>query len=257
LQELLDTEERFAASLLDPKAPLPDSISNAGGPSAQRRFAIYRNNVAAAITSALAARYPVVQRLVGEEFFRAMARVYVISEPPRSPVVLLYGETFPAFLAKFPPAAAIEYLADVARLEFARGRAYHAADRLPLGNEALASLDLAGLGELRFWLHPSLSLVWSRFPIVSIWKAHQRDEIGPIEEWSAEAALVVRPALDVDVYRLPPGGFSFISCLKDGATLSSALEAGAAAAADFDVTANLAVLFAAKVIVRVSAATES
>jgi uncharacterized protein len=248
-----DAEDDFAASLLDPEAPLPVSLSSADGRSVQRRFAVHRNNVAAGIINALASRYPVVQRLV-EDFFRAMARVYVTSEPPRSPILLLYGETFPAFLETFPPATAIEYLADVARLEFARGRAYHAADRLPLGNEVFTSLDLAGLAKLRFSLHPSLSLVGSRFPIVSIWQAHQGGEIGPIQDWRAEAALVIRPVLEVEVWRLRPGGFSFLSCLADGATLSSAVEAGSVEVADFDVTANLAVLFDAKAVVGVSTA---
>jgi len=249
-----DAEDHFAASLLDPEAPLPISLSSADGRSVRRRFAVHRNNVAAGLINALASRYPVVQRLVGEDFFRAMARLYVTSDPPRSPILLSYGETFPAFLETFPPATAIEYLADVARLEFARGRAYHAADRLPLGNEVFTSLDLAGLAKLRFLLHPSLSLVRSRFPIVSIWKTHQGDEIGPIEDWRSEAALVIRPVLEVEVWRLPPGGFSFLSRLADGATLSSAVEAGSAAAADFDVTANLAVLFGAKAAVGVSTA---
>jgi uncharacterized protein len=249
-----DAEDDFAASLLDPEAPLPVSLSSADGRSVQRRFAVHRNNVAAGLINALASRYPVVQRLVGEDFFRAMARVYVTSEPPRSPILLLYGETFPAFLETFPPATAIEYLADVARLEFARGRAYHAADRLPLGNEVFTSLDLAGLAKLRFSLHPSLSLVGSRFPIVSIWQAHQGGEIGPIQDWRAEAALVIRPVLEVEVWRLRPGGFSFLSRLADGATLSSAVEAGSVEVADFDVTANLAVLFDAKAVVGVSTA---
>jgi len=96
--------------------------------------------------------------------------------------------------------------------------------------------------------------VRSRFPIVSIWKTHRGDKIGPIEDWRPEAALVIRPVHEVEVWRLPPGGFSFLSRLADGATLSSAVEAGSAAAADFDVTANLAVLFGAKAVVGVSTA---
>jgi hypothetical protein len=53
---------------------------------------------------------------------------------------------------------------------------------------------------------------------------------------------------------LRPGGFSFLSRLADGATLSSAVEAGSVEVADFDVTANLAVLFDAKAVVGVSTA---
>jgi len=251
MQDPEDVESRFAAALLDPRAALPEAIANADGRSA-RRFAVYRNNVASSLVAVLAARFPVVRRLVGEEFFREMARVHATGEPPSSPVLLLYGGTFPAFLETFAPARAIDYLADVARLEFARGRAYHAADRVPLGTEAFASLDPARIGDVRLALHPSVSLLWSRFPVVSIWEAHQSDEVGPIADWSPEAALVARPALDVEIRRLLPGGFAFMNSLADGATLASAVEAGSAAAADFDPTASLALLMAARVLVGIS-----
>jgi hypothetical protein len=248
----VEIQSRFAAAVLDPAAALPETIANRGGCSVERRFAVHRNNVASALVAVLAARYPLVRRLVGERFFGEMARLYASREPPCSPVLLLYGKSFPAFLETFAPAAAIDYLADVARLEFARGLAYHAADHPPLGSAAFASLDPARIGDARLALHPSVSLLWSRFPVVSIFEAHQRDEVGPIADWSSEAALVARPALDVEMWRLPPGGFSFLSRLADGATLASAVEAGFFAAADFDPTASLALLISARVVVDMS-----
>ena len=88
-----------------------------------RRFGVYRNNVYSSLIDVLQARFPVVSRLVGEEFFRAMARVYVEQEPPRSAVLLRYGASFPDFVASFAPAAigALSRRHGRARMGLARG----------------------------------------------------------------------------------------------------------------------------------------
>ena len=249
MADLAETQRQFAAALLDASAPVPAAMRAHGTNPPERRFAVYRNNVVASLIAALAARFPVVQRLVGEDFFRAMARAYVVEEPPRSPVLLEYGDTFPGFIENFAPSAAIEYLADVARLELARGRAYHAADAMPIDAGVLASLAPEELGELRLALHPSVSLLQSPYPIVSIWEAHQAPEVAPVSRWGPEAALVARPALEVEVRRLPPGGYCFMSGLSEGSELAAAAEAASAASADFDLVANLTVLLRANVVV--------
>ena len=93
----------FAAALLDPVLPPPADIT---APSdITQRFNVYRNNVAAGLVHALAAGFPATERIVGAEFFAAMAQDYIRTEPPRSPVLLHYGESFPDFIAGFAPAA--------------------------------------------------------------------------------------------------------------------------------------------------------
>ena len=81
--------------------PVPAAFKGAAQGRAERRFAVHRNTVAASLIEALQARFPVVQRLVGEDFFRAMARAFVALEPPSSPLLFLYGESFAAFIARF------------------------------------------------------------------------------------------------------------------------------------------------------------
>ncbi|MFA7290739.1 MAG: DNA-binding domain-containing protein, partial [Rhodocyclaceae bacterium] len=127
----------FAAALLDPAQPAPAGLITWNGSDPAQRFGIYRNNVMVSLIEALADTFPVVQTLVGEEFFRAMAREFVRVSPPVSPVLAYYGDEFPAFVEHFPPAASLPYLADVARLEYARVLAFHAADSVPLATETL------------------------------------------------------------------------------------------------------------------------
>ena len=72
-------------------------------------------------------------------------------------------------------------------------------------------------------LHPSVYLVQSRFPIVTIWESNQSMASGMIDRWSAEAALVARPFLEVEVRRLPPGGYAFLRALSEGQTVATAV----------------------------------
>ena len=144
----------FDASLKG--ATLPSGVTACAPDEAERRFAVYRNNVASSLTEALARRYPVIQRLVGAEFFAAMARVYAEVRRPRSPVLLEWGDSFPDFLAGFPPLEAYPYMADVAAVEFARGVAFHAADAPPAAPEVFSGADPS---QLRLRLHPSVQVL--------------------------------------------------------------------------------------------------
>ena len=162
LRSLSDVQADFAAALRDPAIPPPAGVVGPDGGPAPRRFAVYRNNVLVALGNALAGAFPAVGRIVGEEFFRAMARNYVLETPPTSPVLLDYGVTFPDFIAGFEPAASLPYLPDVARLERAWREAYHAADAKPLGPADLAGIPPEDLPDAVFSLHPSLRIVPSR-----------------------------------------------------------------------------------------------
>ena len=242
-------EAAFARALLDPASPTPPTVVAPAGLDAARRFAVYRNNVVVGLVDALASRFPVVERVVGAEFFRAMAQLYVAAEPPRSPLLFRYGDSFPVFVEKFPPAAALAWLSDLARLELARGRAYHAADAVPLPPAAFAAWVAGDLTRVGIRLHPSVTLISSPFPIVSIWRAHDAGAKPTAPSWMAEAALVARPALAVELHLLPAGGFRFMTSLSEGASFARAAELAAAEAPDFDPVRNLALLIESRVAI--------
>jgi len=236
-------ETSFAEALLDADRPIPFGINAHNAAVSARRFAVYRNNVVAGLVKALKSRFAVVEKIVGEEFFAAMARVFVKEQPPRSPLLATYGDDLPAFIARFEPARGLPYLADVARLEAARTRSYHAADATPLGAEHFAALDAAAVGDIHIDIHPSTEVVRSAYPILTIWAMNSGEqELAPIENWRGEDALVSRPYLEVEVRALPPGGAAFLLALAAGRRLSEAAEAALADDPDFDLTGNLAEL---------------
>ena len=152
--------------------------------------------------------------------------------------------SFRTFLADFEPARDVPYLAGVARLEAARTRAYHAADRKPLGPAVLSGVATETLADLRFILHPSLEIVASDYPIVTIWAMNSGEmELASITDWRGEDALVARPWVDVEVRRLPLGARTFLQGLAAGDPLGVAAAAAIASSTSFDLAANLAALF--------------
>ena len=236
----MTTQDAFAAGLFE-TAPPPAGLTSWNEAEPRRRYDIYRNNVSASLTGALASRFPATERIVGQDFFRAMADAFIRLHPPRSPVLLAYGEDFPDFVAAFEPARDLPYLADVMRLEAARGRAYHAADARPLDPAALAAVDPACLGALVLVPHPALTVLSSIHPMVTIWAMNVGERIlGPIDPWRDEYALVTRPHLTVEVTPLPAADAVFFRNLAGGASLAEAV----AGAADnrFDLSRTLAVL---------------
>jgi len=214
------------------------------------RLAIHRNNFVASLVDAMAEAFPVTQAIVGDAFFRTMARQRVLADPPRSPMIAGYSDGFARFVAEYPAAAAVPFLAPVAQLERLCLQAFHAADATSAAREDYEVLcnEPARLGHTCVRLHPSVRWMRSRYAIYSLWAAHQgladmsAADLGGIESRRPEAALVARPALDVVVVLLPVGACDFLDALMAGASLETAMNDARAGAHDADPTALFSLL---------------
>ncbi|MFZ5675797.1 MAG: DNA-binding domain-containing protein [Pseudomonadota bacterium] len=236
-------QSRFADALLDRSRPVPADVVSWTGAAPARRYGVYRNNVATGLARVLATRYPVTEKIVGEEFFTAMARDFVLAHPPSSPVLLHYGKEFADFIEGFTAAASLPYLPDIARLEDAQIRAYHARDTAPIAAEVLTRLPAERLEGLTFRFHPAAGVLRSAFPIVTIWSMNTGlAPLAPIESWQAEDALVTRPELSVITRRISCGSAVFLLALMRNATLSGAFEEALLTDPDFELGRNLAEL---------------
>lgn len=244
----MSLQSQFAESLLAEMPACPPGLRTWNGSDPGRRHAVYRNNVMVSLIDALADTCPVTRTMVGEEFFRAMAARFARAHPPRSPVMARYGEGFAEFIEGFEPARELPYLADLARLELLRVEAYHAADAAPLATEEIGRLlgDPDKLPQTRFELHPSLRTLNSQYAVVSLWAAHQGGEIDAalarIDPAAAESALVIRPVLEVDVYRVDVGTAILATQLQQGFILADAVDRALAAEAGFDFSTAMALL---------------
>lgn len=248
---LRERQRNFAAALLDPNMPVPHGLVGPDRELSEKRFNVYRNNVVVGLVETLKAAFPAVLRIVGDEFFAAMARVYVALEPPRSPIMLDYGETFPDFIGTFEPAKSVPYLPDVARLERAWLEAYHAAEATPADAALLATIDSRILPQVGFTLHPSVRVVRSSFPAVQIWLMNIDGGVpAAVDIFSGgENALVVRPVAEVEVRRAPAGAATFILGLAAGASVADATLHAFDESPDFDLAGALRDLLSISAIV--------
>ncbi|WP_322032626.1 DNA-binding domain-containing protein [Paraburkholderia sp. J76] len=228
-----DRQKDFAAALLDPAMPIPRGLVGPDGKPDAKRFNVYRNNVFTGLIDALKAAFPAVRRIVGDEFFTAMARIHVALDPPGSPVMLEYGHAFAGFIETFEPAQSVPYLADVARLERAWAEAYHAAEPAPGALAALGAMGATGatgaieaqrLAHARFALHPSLRVVRSTFPVVDLWRMNIDGGVpAAIDVFGGgQHALVVRPHAEVEVRRMTEGAATFVQRLAAGDSIAAA-----------------------------------
>jgi hypothetical protein len=248
--------EHWRRALLAPEPTVPDGLTTWNGSDAGQRFQVYRNNVFASLIDALAETFGVTQALVGEAFFRAMAREYIVQFPPHTASLAHYGHQFPEFIGGFPPARPLPYLADVARVEQAYVAVYHSEDAQPL-DMATAQSQLERPDQLagcRFVLHPAFQVLRSDWAVVSIWAAHQgHGSLDTIDPSSAENAWVIRSGLQVAVLATGRGDCCLVEALQAGESLQAA--AGLAFSRDpaFDLTRCLGLLFREGLIVEVVA----
>lgn len=231
----------FRHALLDPEAPRPEGLADGLGREAGCRFDVYRNNVAVALGDALETAYPTVAKLVGAQNFKLLAAAYLRQHPPTSPLMMFYGEDMPTFVEAFEPTASIGYLPDIARLELAMRKSYHAADAQHLDPSVLQSTAPETLMASSVTLAPATRLIRSKWPIHSIW-AFNTIPGAPKPTMAAQDTLILRADLDPEPHLLPPGAGAFIAALLNGDTFGTAIEIATSEDAAFDLSATLALL---------------
>lgn len=247
----------FAAALLDPACAVPDMFATRDRRDLPRRFAVYRNNVVTGLIEALRARFPATEKIVGEEFFAATAKVFATQSPPQSPVLWMYGDAFADFVAVFPPAQDLPYLPDVIRIEAARTHCYHAADEAPLKQDAFAAIAPHDLPRATFRLIPGTQVLRSSHPACTIWAMNAGDiPLAQISDWQAEDMLIARDRYDVAVRRLQPGQAAFVQALINGHALAQAAEFAHADHQAFDLASAFALLIEAGLIGKIKTTQE-
>ena len=207
MNALADWQRNFAAGLFSDDAG-PESLE------------VYRGNLRANLHDALAQAYPVVRRLVGEAFFREAAGRYAAAHPSTSGDLHAYGARLASFLEGYAPARGLDYLPDVARLEWAVAAAFHAADGEALDYAGLGAIAPADLERVRLCLHPSVRLLASPYPVAAIWEANQPGRDGtPGRAEGADRAAVYREGFEVRVRPVGESSWRFLQALASGASL--------------------------------------
>lgn len=237
----------FRNALLDARQAVPDGLTDLDGAPAGKRFAVYRNNVAVSLTEALQTGFPILEKLIGAGNFAQLAGIFLRAHPPQSPLMMHYGAEMPAFLEGFAPLQHLGYLPDVARLELGLRQSYHAADRAPVGPEALGGLSEDSL----ITLAPSAVLIPSAWPLHDIWRFNTEDG-APQPRAEAQHILILRPEFDPSPHALTPAEGLWIAALRQSETLGAALATAMAEDPMFDMTHALTLLVQGQAITAIS-----
>ncbi|MDO9001947.1 MAG: DNA-binding domain-containing protein [Aquabacterium sp.] len=256
---MLEEGQRQAAVLRSlwglPTASQANPAWREQGPSLRLGLAAYQGNASATAERVLAAAYPTVQALLGDEALALLARQLWHHHPPTQGDLTAWGQDLPDWLNGLAEVQAWPYLADCARLDWARHTAEHARDAL-FEAESLALLGTQDPAHLRLELRPGLSVIRSDWPVVTLWQAHQADSaedpaqaaamLDKVREAlrarQAETAVVWRPQWRAEVLAVPEAMVDWMSALAPSAThpapsLSTLLNH---AHADFDLSQWLA-----------------
>lgn len=245
-------QQAFAEALFDPSQAVHPAVRAL---AMQPAFAVYRNTVMKACIDALQANFPTVARLVGEEWFRAAAALYVAADVPRDGRLLHYGGGFPDFLRGFEPAAELVYLPGVGQLDIL-WREAHAARNAPAADAAwIARHTPEQIAALALTPHPSARWAWfDAQPVYSIWERNRRQSaVGEELAWRGEGALLARPHDTVNWHEITKAGCAFLDACADGASLAEAAERALAADPEADVSATFATLLRAGAFIGTSA----
>jgi Putative DNA-binding domain len=242
---LREVQAAFAHGVLDPS--LASAVAGGivgAGIAPEHRLAIYRNNVLLSLRRVLEGAFPASRRLLDPGRFTRVAQAFIRSAPPQRPQLMAYGADFPAFLGRSAEAVSMAYVADVARLEWARQEAYYAEDARPLSATELAAVPIARYAALRFKLHPSLRLVRSAGPVFALWRTASAGpaeaDLSVLRDSGPEQVLVLRPEMLVTARPISAADLLLLEGLRAGLPLAEAAVRAQAADAGFDLQTALA-----------------
>lgn len=175
---LLELQHDFIHALFDRQQQETAAawVQTQGSLDAAQRVGIYRHSVHGILWQYLRSLYPVCQHLVGNAFFEQVCDQYIDQFPPTRPFLAEYGDGFAAFLHQHPSLTALRWIAEVARLEWARQQAWNAVNQAAADFSRLAWLDEEQQASLRLQLPASAQWLESDYAIHAIWLAHQPEE---------------------------------------------------------------------------------
>jgi len=246
---LHELQRHFGAALRDGDVAGIAPLIRAAGIEPARRIAVYRNNWRENLLAVLAASYPVLKRLVGDNYFRQMAWEFQGIYPSRSGNLQHFGKLLPEFLEQRFARTEFSYFADIARLEWAYQETLVSAEHGAFDVERLMTVPEESRADLGFILHPAIRLVRSDFPVLTIWSAHQPGAgsmaAAAIEDTTidlgsgGENIMLRRSDREIEMHRLPSAEFAFLKMLANGLSLATAADEASAIDTQFDLARAL------------------
>jgi hypothetical protein len=241
----------FHGALLHADAPPPAGLHP--DTQAAERFAVHQHTSRGGLVAALRAAYPAIVVALGDEYFDALAVEFMHQSPPSSPVLQEYSPLFAGFLDGFAPLSQWPWLGDVARIDWARREAYHAADAEPLNAWQLRVWPAEALLQASLRLHPSLRTLDSPYPAWSLWQRQQQPpDPASDDTWQPQSIQVWRVGGQVHQRLLGAGEAALRHALADARTVGQAMHRAQASDPAFNASTAFATLVGDGLVVAVN-----
>jgi hypothetical protein len=227
---LRELQLRFFEAVTAERAPdtaLLAAVQDTSALSASDRLGVYAGMYAARLLDVLREDYPRVLAVVGDEAFGDLARAYLARVPSRQPSVRHVGGAFAEFVAATPSTP--PFLADLARLEWARVEVFDAPDAAPLRLDDLRAVAPDDWPALRFRVVPACVVLTCAWPVHAIWAAAgDEEDDAPIETTRAATTLRVwREDFAVSHAAMTPREARALAALAEGASFAEICESAA------------------------------
>jgi hypothetical protein len=151
--------------------PLPDAWLARGDAraSAEERVGVYAHMYGARLAETLAATFPRLARLIGEDQLAELALAYAADEPSRHPSLRFFGRTLSTWLTRHRPDAPA--WSALAELEWARSDVFDELDEPCLTAEVLQSRAAEKGGDLPLRLITAHRFVATSLAAGELWDA--------------------------------------------------------------------------------------
>ena len=226
------------------------------------RLSVYQNNYFASLNEVLTDIFPSIVKLVGEDFFKALAQKYWQAQPPSSSVLLTTAESFPSFLQEEPTLQTLPYIADIARLDYFYNQTYYAHEQEAVTAETLSEIPPTELAEHQLELQRSLIIFESKFAIFDVWQWHSSNDENSANNTSGseqehisydeqQTVLLFQHQNTVEIFNIDPAFQKFLVTLQSGASLNEALHSAVEVDCEFNATEAVSFLVSYQLIVSV------
>ncbi|WP_022942071.1 DNA-binding domain-containing protein [Psychromonas hadalis] len=169
--KLRQLQKQFSESLLYQHENILEQIKERKSINSEQRLQVYRNSFIMGVTEALATTYQHTVALVGEDFFNAVSRQFILNQPPIENNIIVYGDGFSDYLDRLPQLKKMPYISEMARFEWLLEQTSNIeVENKSLDVARLAEVDDEQLEQLQFSIPKQITLFQSEQNINQLYK---------------------------------------------------------------------------------------
>lgn len=179
MNSLNELQTSFQAYLVDSKDEIEKHVVSTNKVPARTRLAIYGEAYHARLVDALASNYPMLYAYLGSEQFDILAHQYLASYPSSFPSIRWFGDRLPSFLTSWDEYNDVEYLSELATVEWTMTLVFDAADASVLQLDDVVAIPPEAWVDMRLEPHPSLHVLPLSWNVMAIWHALSEKQVPP------------------------------------------------------------------------------